>query len=207
MPPAKSNENPPPTMTWAKAAPVIAVSATFDVLRIACDLLWFFAPLIIGSGTASAVSSATGSQTLGYAAGIITGGLSVLGMPFFVALGTILAMAVGMMGWLILVFTIMLTNTRLIREIFANPMHFLLGLGATQIPFISAIPVLTLTAFRLYRKQISMEKAALQAWQMANQSQLVAAQDAQMQRALALRRALAEEEATEEIPDGLAEFA
>ena len=203
MPPATRN-NPPPTMTWVKATPVIGVTIFFDALRIACNLLWALAPLIIGAGTYSAVGGATGSETVAAGAGVFATWASLYGMPFFVALGTVLAMAVGLMGWLSLVFLLVLSNTRVLKEIFQNPTYFLLGLGTTQIPFLSMIPALTMTTVQLYRRQIKKEQAALASWRASQTEQTNSLTEQQLLRASQLRAAYEEsiyDEGDEEIPE------
>jgi hypothetical protein len=194
-------------MTWPKAAPVVAVSVFFDVLRIVCDLLWLLAPLFIGAGAGSATSAATGSQTAGVAAGAVTAYFASFGTPFFVALGTILAMAVGMMGFIALIFALLITNPRVLGEILRNPAYFLLGLGTTQVPFVSAIPALTLTTIQLYRRQIKAEKATLAAWHAAHQQGQRASEEQRMLRAAQMREDYESQYAENAIPEEFAEAA
>ncbi len=185
-------------MTWAKAAPALLISFIFDALRFACDFLWFLGPIILGAGTSSAVSSATGSQAVGHAVGVITTGLSALGMPFFIALGTILSMVVGILGWFVLLFVIVLTNVRLVKDMFRNPAYFLLSLGITQVPFLNTIPSLTISTTRLYRQQMKKERAALAAWRSAQATQATGIAEAQALRAAQLRAAYEQELVDEE---------
>lgn len=160
MPRKRSDQEPPPAMTWAKASPVLVLCIVFDALRFMFNQFWFFGPVLIGIGTGAAVGGVTGKVT-----GVIAGGASALGAPELQVFGMVMAMAVGLFGWLTIGLLLITTNTRIFKENAGNTIWFVAGLGISEIPFIGALPALTGTVLKMYGTQIKKEKAMLRKYE------------------------------------------
>lgn len=160
MPQKRNSQEPPPAMTWAKASPVLVLCVIFDALRFMFNQFWFFGPVLIGIGTSAAVGGVTGK-----AAGVIAGGASVLGAPELQIFGIVMAMAVGLLGWLTIGLLLIITNVRIFKENAGNALWFIAGLGISEIPFIGALPALTGTIVKMYRTQIKKEKTILRKYE------------------------------------------
>lgn len=151
---------PPPTMTWGKAAPVLVVCLVFDAIGFFFELFWFFGPALAGVYCTVKVSSWVGSLW-GTTATVCAAGATALGYfgagPLG-AFGVIMATAVGLFGWLTIGAWLMITNSRIFKE---NALWFASSLGVTEIPLIGMLPALTAMTWKMYRRQINTEKAAL----------------------------------------------
>lgn len=175
MPLRKKSSAPPPVMTWMRAAPVLAVCFVFDALRFIFEQFWFFGPAFIGVATNAALHGGI----LGKMAGVLVGGIAAfVGGPFFVIFGVVMAMAVGLMGWMIVGLMLLLTNARLFKENAGSTLWFVFSLGISEIPFIDSLPVLTVIMARMYHSQIKKERAALKAYE-NEQAGLLRAEQAQ----------------------------
>lgn len=160
MPQKRNNQEPPPAMTWTKASPILVLCVLFDALRFMFNQFWFFGPVLIGIGTSAVVGGVTGKV-----AGVIAGGASVLGAPELQIFGIVMAMAVGLFGWLTIGLLLITTNTRIFKENASNTLWFIAGLGISEIPFISTLPALTGTVLKMYSTQIKKEKAMLRKYE------------------------------------------
>lgn len=153
----------PETMTWGKASPVLIVGGIFDLLRLMCQQLWFFGPALVALYCADKVGDSAlnigGVLTTACVAGAAVAG--AYSLPVLGALGIVLAIAVGFMGWLVVGLTIMMSNRRLFRENSVNIAWFAGSLLLSEIPFVGTLPALSGTLFKMYRTQIRKEKAAL----------------------------------------------
>jgi hypothetical protein len=86
------------------------------------------------------------------------------GAPAIEAFGTIMAIAVGFAGWLIVTFVIVAKNRRVFAENPFSLLWLLAGIGAS----------VSIMTWRIYRAQIKKDKVAYAKWkkaQSANQSQ------------------------------------
>jgi hypothetical protein len=168
MPAAKeANDNEPQRMTWAKAAPIFAITGTFDLARLFFTLFWFFGPVLAGTATAAYLNQYMGSwlsETIGT---LVAGASGVYLSAALGIFGTVMAMVLGFMGALVSLSAILATNARIFKVNARAVLWMVLGFGITQTPFIGGLPSLTVTAWRLYHHQIKAEKAAHQAWQQA----------------------------------------
>lgn len=160
MPQKRNSQEPPRVMTWMKASPVLIVSFIFDALRFMFSQFWFFGPVLIGIGTSAVVGGVTGKV-----AGVIAGGASVLGAPELQIFGIVMAMAVGLLGWLTIGLLLIITNARIFKENAGNTLWFIASLGISEIPFIGALPALTGTVVKMYSTQIKKEKAMLRKYE------------------------------------------
>ncbi len=170
MPRSRNNSSePPPTMTWSKATPVLVVAVLFDVVRIFFEMFWFFGPALAALYCTSTVSGWVGSLWGLTAAACVAGAakagvaVSAVTIPF----GTVMAIAVGLFGWLTIGFLLMSTNARIFK-VPGNALWLIASLGIAEIPLIGTIPSFTLALWRMYRKQIKAETAALRRWEKEN---------------------------------------
>lgn len=207
--PRKRNSEPPKAMTWAKAAPALAIAAIFDALRLMFNMFWFFGPALAALYCTTKVGGWVGmlgglTPTACVAAG---GVISYFGAPVIVAFGVIMAMAVGFAGWLVIGGWLMATNSRIFKE---NALWFVGSLLFSEIPIIGAIPAITVAVWRMYSHQIKIEKAAYKKWekeQAGAQQQMRNQQMAQLMQAQAMQQQAANDElyaqqaANEEIPE------
>lgn len=208
-------------MTWMRALPIIAVCFVFDALRFFFGLFWFFGPALAAVYCTSEVSSILESSTFGLlgaktsavACSAVIGVAGYLGEPIFAAFGIIMAMVIGLFGWLTVGLALMLTNARIFKEHDNHALKLVVSLFISQVPIINSLPALTGTMVHMYHSQIKKDGESLQKYKKENA-------DAQLQerrqRALQLMQArsahIAESEAAdteryneatrdEEIPD------
>lgn len=181
-------------MTWGKALPVLLISGVFDLLRVFFVMFWFFGPALAGVVCTSGVNSYLNTSVAETGGKVVAAGCSAAGAVGYVGaapiamFGVVMAMAVGLLGWLTVGMILVLTNIPIFKENASGGLLMLLGLGMSQIPFINSLPALTGTIIKLYHTQIAKEKESLRQWrqtqaQMANHSQQI--QLAQYRRARA----------------------
>jgi hypothetical protein len=181
MPQKRNNQGPPQVMTWSRATPVLTVAIIFDFVRLIFEWFWFFGPAfatiyctakvggvfttwtagILGAKTAALACS---GAVLGVVAGAtaITGGISAEAITVF---GIVMAMAVGLLGWLTVGIILFLSNERIFKE---NAMSFVISLMISETPIIGSLPAITISVWRMYHNQIKIEKAALKKWEKEN---------------------------------------
>jgi hypothetical protein len=190
MPQKRNSQEPPPAMTWAKASPVLVLCIIFDALRFMFNQFWFFGPVLIGIGTSAVIDGAVGKV-----AGVIAGGASVLGAPELQVFGIVMAMAVGLFGWLTIGLLLITTNTRIFKENAGNALWFIASLGISEIPFIGALPALTGTVLKMYGTQIKKEKRALKQYEQQQATERLQEQKQQAAELMQVRAAqLAQDE-------------
>ncbi len=158
-----SKGEPPQVMTWGKALPILVLSAIFDALRFLFNMFWFFGPALAALYCTSVVSDSVGSlggatATACEAGGVVAG---YFGFGVLAIFGTIMAMVVGLVGWLAVGLIMLLTNARIFKE----SLWFAGSLLASQIPFINAFPLLTVTTWKMHHAQIKRDKEALKKYE------------------------------------------
>jgi hypothetical protein len=94
-------------------------------------------------------------------------------------IGVILAEAVGLIGFLTLGLLLIMTNARIVKSVASAPWYFAGAFAFGEVPFLGALPVFSITLWRLYRSQIHAETAALKAWEKAHAAELKAERDQQ----------------------------
>ena len=212
-----NKSSPPHTMTWGRALPMLVLCGVFDGVRAFFSLFWFFGPAIAALYCTSSVNSVAGTS-VAESAGKVTGALCTTAAvkagavlsPALVTFGIIMAMAVGLLGWMTVYVRLLTHNPKIFKVGGGSVLTLLLGLCLAELPFLSALPSLTLSVGRLYRAQIKREKAELKEWE----QEQAALQQQQSGQQIAYRRAYQERmvsEATyaeqltdEEIPEGAA---
>ena len=204
MPQRRNNTEPPPVMTWARAAPVLVVSAVFDAVSFMFDWFIFFGPAL-AAVTCTAVASgplstwtlgAFGTKTAAFACVNAAGVAGFFGAGVIESFGIIMAMVVSFAGWLVILIILLVFNQRIFKE---NALWFGGSLLMSEIPLLGSLPVITFVVWRMFSNQIRIETAAMAKWkkeqaeiQKREQGQQIA-QMMQMQQAQ-----LAEQEAANE---------
>jgi hypothetical protein len=153
----------PDPMTWRKAAPIFIVGGIFDLLRMMCEQLWFFGPAIIAAYCAAKVGDSAlnvgGVLTKACVVGATAAG--AYGLPIIEALGAVLGIAVGFLGWLVVGLMLVMTNRRLFKENAMNIVWLVASLFISEVPLVGTLPALTGMLFKLYRVQIRKDRVAL----------------------------------------------
>ena len=107
-------------MTWGKAMPVLIVAGVFDLIRIFFEQFWFFGPALAGwyctTKLAIYITQILAAAVCGSSATLV----GFFGSEAIEAFGAIMAMAVGLLGWLTVGLMILLTNARIFKE---NSLH------------------------------------------------------------------------------------
>lgn len=174
-------------MTWKRASPVLILCGIFDLSRAFFSMFWLFGPALAAAYCTVRGSEILSSATLGVLATKTAGlfcsvGAGIAGFflsPALVMFGAVMAMAIGLAGWLTVGLVLIMTNARIFKENASSSVSMVLGLGVSELPFLNALPVLTGTCIRLYRTQIKKEHAELKAWEAKNA--LIAQQRRQQQ--------------------------
>lgn len=189
---ASTSSKPPKTMTWSQASFILVVCVAFDALRIFFEQFWFFGPALafaactgVGGAILSWIPLGLGTKA---AAAVCGTGLAVaeffgVGVPIE-AFGILMAMAVGLMGWLAIGLMLIMTNARIFEENAGHALWFAASLLISEIPIIGTIPALTIIVWRMYRVQIKKEKGALQKYE-SEQAAAIAEERQQQQVAAA----------------------
>ncbi|MGD0328710.1 MAG: hypothetical protein ABSB00_03330 [Minisyncoccia bacterium] len=160
--PQKKNSQPPKVMTWGKALPELCASGISDALRYMFLSFWFFGPALGGVICTLTVSGTIKTWTVGLlgaktAAAVCGAGATAVGYfaaPVIAAFGTVMAMAVGFLGWLIVTFIIFAKNGRVFKENSFSILWLLAGIGAS----------ISLMTWRIYAPEIKKDKAAYEKW-------------------------------------------
>lgn len=170
-------------MTWAKASPVLAVCVAFDALRMFFEQFWFFGPALAAAACTGVVSSVVGKLGGLTAAACTAGGgvLGYFGAGPIEAFGVIMAMAVGLMGWLAIGLMLIVSNARIFEENAGHALWFAGSLLVSEVPIVGTIPALTIVVWRMYHVQIKKETAALQKYE-SEQAAALAEERAEQQR-------------------------
>lgn len=193
----RNNKPPPKTMTWAKASPVLVVCVIFDALRIFFEQFWFFGPALAAVACTNIVSGWVGSLWgLTAAACAAAGGvLGYFGAAPIEAFGVIMAMAVGLMGWLAIGLMLIVSNARIFEENAGHALWFAGSLLISEVPIVGTIPALTIIVWRMYRTQIKKEAAALQKYESEQAAARAEEQDERRRQAAELMQAHALQQA------------
>ncbi len=206
--PRRTNSSPPPeVMTWIRAAPVLVLCVIFDALRAFFSMFWFFGPALAALYCTVKVSDAIGSLG-GIVAGACAAGAATAGGLAFGAIemfGVVMAMAVGLIGWLTIFLIQLINNAGIFKENFAMIIRILLGLLLSEIPIINALPSLTILNATMFHIQIKKGKEELKKWKEENAD--VLAQERQRQQNAQLQRMKAQMANDEEIPEEVRETA
>lgn len=134
----------------------------FDLLRLASEQFWLFGPALAALYCQQKLSPVLG-ETL--SASVCATGATYAGMnatPLFMLFGTVLGIAVGILGWLTVASIIFFTNERLVKESISNVFWIAGSLLVTETPIVGSLPALSVTVYKLYSAQIKKEKELAQ---------------------------------------------
>ena len=158
----------PKAMTWLKAVPVLVVCLLFDAIRFMFQQFWFFGPALAGVAAGTLASEYVGGWLGGLVgAGVVWGAGPTLGLVFG-AFGVILALATGLLGWLVVGLWLKVNNPAIYK---VHPSQILWTLGGfllSEVPFLGSLPFMTITVGRMFHRQIKTERAAHRKWKAAN---------------------------------------
>lgn len=141
----------------------MVISVICDALRFMFQMFWFFGPAILAMYCTAKTSNAIiGTQTL-CAAGSVAAG--VVGAAAIEILGIVMAFAVGLGGWLLVILLLFVFNRRIFLE---NALWIFGGFLMSEMPIIGAIPSMTVTMWRMHHTQITKERAALKKYEKEN---------------------------------------
>lgn len=202
MPQRRDSGAPPEVMTWGKTAPALILAILFDLMRMFFNFFWFFGPALLGAYCVAKTGDvfligkvlAAGCAAAAGVAGFYTSTATV-------AFGTVMAMATGFAGWIAVGGWMMLTNARIFKE---NAVWFVASLAVSEVPFVNAIPALTGVTWRMYSRQIKMEKVAYKKYKEDQQAAELLERRQQEEQLMQAEQAQAEQRAvvTEEIEEG-----
>jgi hypothetical protein len=193
-------------MTWGRATPVLALCVVFDALRFMFVMFWFFGPALGAIGCTVGVNSALGTGVVEVAGKVVAGACTVgasaigfFGSGAIEMFGTIMAMAVGLLGWATVTLLLVIMNPKIWTSNAFSWVWSLCSLGVSEIPFVGTIPMLTITHCRLYAGQIRHDKTALLKYRKEQERVATVARSIEQQRTLS-QVAQAQSEATEPMP-------
>jgi hypothetical protein len=152
-------------MNAMKATILMSLALVFDVLKFMATQLWIFGPALVGGAAGVAVASQYGALA-GKAAGLITGAASgaaelIPGVAAGVELiGVILALAIGLLGWLILITVMASFRIRFFKGESRNFLRLFVGFLVSEIPLIDALPSFTVSTWLIIRGEYKAQKEA-----------------------------------------------
>lgn len=220
MPPKRNNlalPPRPPVMSWGRTALVLVIAILFDLLRAFFELFWFMGPALAGFLCTLGVNDALGTNIAGIGGKLVATGCAVgagvlgtIGIEVTTVFGTVMAMAVGLLGWLVVLFILVIINARIFKTLATSWIWSAFGLAGSILPIVGAVPFITLSVIRLYYAQIKHDHAALKEWQKRTadiQMKIVRAEQAFRYQEQQVVEAAAEEAATHDEEYGIPEEA
>lgn len=169
-------------MTWVKASRFLVAAAIFDLLRIMFEQFWFFGPALVAAYCTAKVGSVVGSTVGGWLCGPVALAAGILGFAAIEVFGIVMAMAVGLVGWLVVFGLLMFFNRRIFLENSGNMIFFGVSLLVSEIPLVGTIPAISLIVWRMLHVQIKKDRAAFAKYEREQETARV---EEQKRRALA----------------------
>ena len=161
----------PPVMTWKGALPILVAAGVFDLARLFFTMFWFFGPALAAAYCTSKASDVVGSLW-GLTAAVCIGVAVKAGAlisAFTIPFSVVMADSVALFGFLVLSLWILLRNARLLKVVTSGMLQLGASFGVGAIPLVGGlIPAFTITLWKLYRRQIKLEKAAYAKWEKEN---------------------------------------
>ena len=119
--------------------PTIVMSGTFDTVRLFFTFFWFLGPALAALYCTAKASGVLSSWTFGWlgmktAAIVCSGVAAVVGTAAVEAttpIGVVMAMATGLIGWLVIGMKMVMTNARIFKE---NLFSFVVSLAVSEVP-------------------------------------------------------------------------
>lgn len=200
-----ANTQPPPVMTWPKASPVLIIAVIFDALRIMFEQFWFFGPALAAAYCTAKVSGTVGTigETLCSAG---AGAAGYFGSPAIIAFGAVMAIAVGLFGWMTIGLMLIMTNSRIFKENEGQALWFVGSLLLSATPIIGTIPGFIGATGKMYHTQIKKDKENLAKYEKEQAAQKAQERNQnilefQQARATQLEQAEQQEAENKEIPE------
>jgi len=152
-------------MTLLKALPVLAIAGLFDALRLLFEQFWFFGPALAGLYCTSKVSGVIGTVAGTAICGASATAAGYFGSPVFIALGTVMAIAVGLSGWMTVGLILIMTNGRIFKENEYHALWFAFSLLISEVPIIGSFPALIVITWKMYDTQIKKDEVLMKKYQ------------------------------------------
>lgn len=165
MPQKNNSPEPPPVMTWTRASWFLAAAIISDLLRIMFEQFWFFGPALATAYCTVKVGSVVGSTIGGWLCGPAALAAGIFGFAAIEVFGIVMAMAVGLAGWLVVFGLLMFFNRRIFLENSGNMLFFGASLLVSEVPLIGTIPAISLILWRMFHLQIKKDREALAQYQ------------------------------------------
>lgn len=166
MPQKKSKETQPPeVMTWGRASIVLIIAVVFDLLRLFFQMFWFFGPALAAALCTIKTGAVVGTTIGGLACGAAAASVGALAFEVIETFGVVMAIAIGVFGWLVVFFLLTAINARIFKTLATSWLWSLFGLGVSIIPIVGSIPMITISVLRLYHAQIKKDREKLKEWQ------------------------------------------
>lgn len=194
MPQNRASEKPPEVMTWTKVLPVLIISLVFDAFRLFFEMFWFFGPALAALYCTAKVSGVVGTTLGGFACTAGAGVVGFMGAGPLAAFGVVMAMATGLLGWMTVGLIVIMTNGRLFKENAGHSLWFIGSLMVSEVPFIGALPAITLSIVRMYRTQIKNDVIAFATFEKTRIEERNRAQQEQLAELMQARAAAQEQE-------------
>jgi len=163
MPQNRNNKSKPRVMTWMKALPVLSICLIFDAVRFLFEQFWFFGPALAVVYCTNKTGEWAGSLWgLTAAACTAAGGVvGYFGVAALTAFGVVMAIAVGLFGWLTVGLILIIFNGRIFKENEGHTLWFIFSLLISETPIIGSLPGLTGITIKMYHTQIKKDKHAI----------------------------------------------
>lgn len=204
MPQKRNSTEPPTTMTWSKAVPVIVVAGLLDALRMFFEMFWFFGPALAAVACTGIVNNAINTSVTAMAGKLVATGCTAaagvagfFGVEITETFGIIMADAVALMSFLILLLWVLMTNARLFKASSGGMFWFVASFGLSEIPFVGTFPAFSVVLFLLYRRQIQADARTLKKWNAEQAERQRLEREEQLAQIVQLRNAQAAEDARE----------
>lgn len=156
-----------------KASPVLAVCFVFDAVRFVFEQFWFFGPALaavyctanVGGVVSTWSAGLLGTKTAAAVCGASATVVGSLGAPAIAAFGVVMAIAVGLFGWMTAGLMLMMTNARIFKENEGHALWFGFSLLISEVPIIGSLPALTGVTVKMYSTQIKKDKESLKKYE------------------------------------------
>jgi hypothetical protein len=96
---------------------------------------------------------------------VVAGAAGYFGSGFFVALGSVMAMAVGLAGWLTVGLILIIINSRIFKANEYHTLWFAFSLLLSEVPIVGAFPALIVIVWKMYRTQIKKDEVLMKKYQ------------------------------------------
>lgn len=179
-------------MTWGKSFLLLSISVIFDFLRAFFALLFITGPALVGVVSGAVASQYLGSW-LGGAVGAAAGAVSFLGAPELEAFGAIMALVVGLLGWMLVMALLLLSGVSLFGGGGRRFLQMAFSLFVSEIPILDAAPALTPNVYLIIRAQRKEDREAAEKYAAAYATQIQEQQQEQRARAEEIQATYASE--------------